>query len=400
MFRAHVNEDCYDILVNQYGLPIMGWTNPDDPTKASNPSFDKQAMKKYMAHPYAPHDVVKRIIEYRKLSTFISFFVRPYQELQVGGVLYPTYNQTVRTGRMSAKKPNPQQLDKNAKALVHPEEGHTFVSMDYAQIEFRTIVHYINDEDCIAAYARDPDTDFHAWVAEMIEIARRPAKTCNFLMGYGGGKELLITQLAQNMELVGHLKDHVDKLLEQGKIKEENKLAAFELLCRRKAESVYNQYHATLPGLKQTSYRAAAALKHRGYVFNLYGRHRHLPDVAAHRAFNTLNQSTAADLLKERTVAVAKLIDHTPIKIIALVHDETLFSMPHSMAQDFRTIRDIVACLEAPSITLKVPVRIDVGLSETNWAIASGDDGKIKLPRDSWGEPGKLFHLVENKLGA
>jgi DNA polymerase-1 len=377
-FRPHVNEDCYDILCNQYGLPVLGWTNEDDPTKKSNPSFDKKTLAKYAAHPYAPQDVVSRIQKYRKINTQVSFFVRPYQEHQVDGRLHPSYNQCVRTGRMSCKEPNSQQLDELAKRLIHPSEGYTFLSYDYAQIEFRTIVHYIKDPVAIAAYAENPDTDFHDWVAGMCAIKRKPAKSVNFCMGYGGGKNRLISMLATNMDLVGSLKKGVDKLVTEGKIEKERAMQVFEMLCRQRAEKVFNTYHATLPSLKTTSWRAEAALKRKGYVFNACGRRRHLPEKAAHRAFNTLNQSLAADIMKERTVALAKACKGTPIRLIASVHDETLLEAPNEIANDPRTTRDIVDILEHPGVDLRVPIRVSYGRSTGNWRDAS----KIDVPID------------------
>lgn len=372
-FRPHVNDDCFDVLCNQYGLPVL------DYTEEGNPSFDKHAMAQYASHPFAPKEVVSLIMEYRHINTLLSFFVRPYQELNVDGILHPSYNQAVRTGRMSCKKPNSQQLSPDAKRLVHPRPGNTFVSIDYSQIEFRIIVHYIKDSNAIAAYHANPDTDFHTWVAEMCGIPRKPAKNVNFCMGYGGGKNKLVSMLETNMDLVGSLQVHVDKLLAEGKIKEENKMTVFNSLCKRRAEAVYNRYHDTLPGLKPTARMAQRVLEQRGYVRNIYRRHRNLPREAAHKAFNALCQSSAADLMKERTVAVGKAIAGTPIKIIASVHDETLFEMPHEIAQDTQVIRDLVHIMEHPSAELRIPIRCAVGLSKDTWVAAAKSAAPIAV---------------------
>ncbi len=393
-FRPNSREDCYDVLCNQYDLPVMKWTNADDASKASNPSFDKEAMAKYEAHPYAPEGVINRVAEYRKLSTQRGLFLEPYAELQIDGLLHSDYNQAVRTGRLSAKTPNAQQLDKMAKSLIHPRAGNTFVSIDYSQIEFRLIVHYINDAAAIAAYAANPDTDFHAWVAEMCAIARSPAKSVNFCMGYGGGKKKLVAMLATNIDLVGELKAHVAKLVESGEVKESQKMQVFTMLCTRRASKVYDAYHETLPGLKRTSYAAARASERRGYVFNLYGRHRRLPYNQSYRAFNSLNQSSAADLMKERLVALDRACDRTPIMLVACVHDEVLFEMPHAVADDPRTMRDLVGIMESPQVKLRVPIRVSAGVSRENWAIAGGDDGEISLDRANWGEAEELRWLV------
>lgn len=358
-FRPHTNEDCFDVLCNTYGLPVLSYN------ESGNPSFDKEALSQYMAHPLAPKPVVEKILQFRKLNTLCTLFLNPWQELHVDGVLHPSFNQAVRTGRMSCRQPNAQQLSAFVKTLVHPHKGMCYLSVDYSQIEFRLIAHYINDRNAIAAYAQDPDTDFHQWVADMCEVNRKPAKTINFLMGYGGGKKKLLSALVQIMELVGDLYERAKQLSPN------DPAHLFNRLALQRALNVYDTYHARLPGIKLTSRRVAAVAAARGYVFNLYGRHRHLPRERAHIAFNTVNQSSAADLMKERTVALDDHLRGTPIRIVASVHDETLMEMPVELASDVRVIASIVKVLESPACDLRVPIRCQAGVGLRSWGEAS-----------------------------
>lgn len=384
VFRPHVNEDCYDVLCNQYGLPVLGWTESRPPS----PSFDKNALKQYLAHPLAPRDVVKSMLEYRIENTLKNFFVQPYQQLSIPeadgryAVMHSSYNQAVRTGRLSCKQPNSQQLNKQAKELIIPGEGMAFLSVDYSQIEFRLIAHYINNPQWITAYNNNPDTDAHDWVAKMCDIHRKPAKTVNFCIGFGGGKSRVLSMLEANMELVGSLIKQVDELVLQGKVQEKDRIAVFHLLARRRAEQVYETYHRTLPELKRTSYAAANACKMKGYVYNLYGRHRHLPFDHAHKAFNNLNQSSAADLMKERTVEVSKLLKNSPIKIVASVHDETLFWGPTELLKQPSVQHRILACMESPTVNLRVPIRCTIGFSGENWREASESAALVAYNRE------------------
>jgi len=366
MFRADNSADCYDILCNQYGLPVLGWTEDN------NPSFDKDTLKLYLTHADAPVELVKTMLQYRSLSTFVSFFVKPYQELHVDGILHPSYNQAVRTGRMSCKKPNSQQLNKLAKSLIIPREGCAFFSIDDSQIEFRTIAHYTNNPAIVAAYNTDPWTDYHQLVAQLCGIKRKPAKTMNFLMGFGGGRALVEEALSSNLDLVGHLleiakekassEDQVDKI--------------YKYLRNRKAKSVYDGYHEMVPELKRVSRKAAKVAEARGYVKNLLGRHRHLPADRAHIAFNTLNQSTAADLMKERIVTLRRKLKGTPIRYMAQVHDELCLTGPEEVFEDPRTRRDLVWHMSNPEIEMRVPVRCSYGISSKNWAEASAGETK------------------------
>ena len=383
-FRPNNNNDCHEVLCGKYGLPVLAWTNPDDENAVHNPSFDSAALLQYAAHPFAPQDVIAGIQRYRKLDTHRNLFITKFRELNVDGVLHSSYNQAVRTGRMSCKEPNMQQNDKLAKELIEPREGYAFVSTDYSQIEFRTIVHYIQDAECIAAYHANPDTDFHQWVADMIPMPRRPAKNVNFMMGYGGGERKCVKMLASNMEVVGELKEQVEQLIVEGSCAKERAQETFNVLCVNRAKSVYRKYHETLPNLRPTSYRASRVLQERGFVYNGYGRRRHLPRDKAHKAFNTLCQSHAADIQKERTVALAKRLREKGYDayIVASVHDETVIEAKTELACNVDFIKEVVQLMESPARPLRVPIRATIGVSTRSWAEASSIAKTIRYAGD------------------
>lgn len=380
--RPNTNADCFEVLCNKYGLPILGRTEKKEP------SFDKAAMISYRAHPLVRESkrlttVVTKIQRYRKLRTLHDFFIKPYQEHQVDGVMHPNYNQVVRTGRMSCRRPNSQQLSKEAKELIHPPKGKVIISWDYGQIEFRLIIHYIKDEAVIAAYRKNPDTDFHAWVAEMGGIPRDPAKNINFAIAFGGGKLRVVSMLALDMELMSKVADQVLTFVADGKIQPSQKQQIFDLLCHKRGEQVYQEYHDRLPGIRRVTRQASNNLLSRGYVFNAYGRQRHLPSQASYRAFNSIIQSCAADVIKERTVALAprynSFMRSLNIDFFASVHDETGMYAPKELLKDETTLRKIRDSFEDIPVKFRVPMRMACGASTKNWAIASGEEGKIKL---------------------
>ncbi len=374
--RPHTNEDCFDVLCNKYGLPVFAYTEKGEP------SFDKHALKKYLQHPYAPKEIVQRLLEYRKLHTLNGLFVTKFQKLHVNGIIHSIYNQVLRTGRMSCKDPNSQQNSKDAKALFLPRPGMAFMSVDYSQIEFRTIVHYIQDEDAIHAYNEDPDTDFHQWVANVCKIKRKPAKTVNFMMGFGGGKEKTVTVLSNEMDVVADVSGALDKLIAEGKLTEDQRMDAFAVMCRKRAEFVYDTYHNNLPTLKSTSRRCARACAARGYVFNVHGRRRHIPRDKSHIAFNAINQGEAADIMKERMVALRRVLPDD-VHMIASVHDEVLLEGPVATLCSLQFVARVVECMETLETPLRVPVRVSVGVSTVSWRDAS-DDGCTAPVRLSW----------------
>lgn len=375
--RPHVNDDCFELLCNQWGLPVLAWTNDDSKTKTHNPSFDKNALASYMCHPDISSDperlgIVEACLAYRKLHTLNSLFLETFLREHVNGVLHPDYNQAVRTGRMSCRRPNTQQQDEASKALIHPPFGYAFISMDYSQIEFRFIAHYLKNPHIIAAYAKDAETDFHQWVAGMCEIPRKPAKNINFAIGFGGGKKRILRMLAGNMDLVGILMDRVDKAIAAGKVSPIDRMSAFKHLATQRAKNVYEEYHATMPELKRVSHKAEILCRARGFVRNAYGRHRRLPQKAAHRAFPSIMQSSAADLMKERTVCTSYRFwawarEHD-IHQVASVHDETLFIAPIAIARDPVVISKIAMEMETTTRDFRVPIRVAGGVSEKSWA--------------------------------
>lgn len=368
-FRPRESGDCYDILCSQYGLPVLAYTK-DTTTgeETNNPSFDKHALQMYLAQPHAPIPVIKLIQEYRQYDQFNNLFLTPWQTLHVNGRLHPIYNQCVRTGRLSCSDPNAQQLNDLAKRLIHPHEGYSIISMDASQIEFRFIAHYINDERAVAAFNENPDIDFHDWVAAQCGgIKRRPAKTVNFGIAFGEGKKKLIKQLAADTSLTERIRDEVEQMVATGQIAADEQSAYFATLATQLGTNVYNTYHRTFPTLKPTMKDVEKVLRARGYVRNMYGRRRHLPYDKAYRGFNTLNQSSAADWMKARTVGICDMIQNTSIEFIASVHDEFVFQAPTEVAEDWRTKRDMVAYMETLDIPLRVPVRVAYGTSANNW---------------------------------
>lgn len=388
-FRPHTNADCLEILCSYYGLPILKWTNSAESESESesesddgppcNASFDKEAITAYLTHPTVVNNpnilqTVQLIAEYRKINTFNNLFIKKYKELiDSKGILHAQYNQCVRSGRMSCSKPNSQQLNTSAKRLILPySEEELFVSYDFSQIEYRFIAHYIENPLLLQQYNENPDSDFHDFVVKLVKeqtglegMSRQSAKTLNFGLGFGMGKAKLLKSLQGNMDLMQSLMEELNNV-ENGKF-------LFSRESEKRAEKVYNTYHNTFPEMRRTSREAQSVCEYRGYIKNIYGRRRHLGKKFAYKAFNTVNQSSAADLMKDAMVRIGRDLirtDERKIKIVASVHDEILFSMPKHLAEDTRITHTIAHYMENPErIKLKVPIRVAMGVAD-NWAEA------------------------------
>lgn len=386
------SQDCYEFVVNRLGLPCLYWQDDEDDLAEHTPRFDADALKGYLTHP----DVVDSeklvrafmmLLKYRERHVLYATYVKPFQKLNVDGWLHPQYNQLVRTGRMSCKRPNAQQQSEESKELILPDnDGDDFMSNDASQIEFRLLVHYCDDHPGpIEAYAADPDTDFHQWVADMCQMHRDPAKNVNFCIGYGGGKKKVMRMLSSDMRLVGGIVGEVDQMVADGRVPRERRKDMFEYLATQRANSVYQRYHAMMPGLKRVTDIAGARAKKYGHVFNAYGRIRRLPERAAWRALNSITQGLASDIIKANMVMLAprycRYTRELGLKMKANVHDEILWCGPREVTRDRSVQRHLLRVLEEPLVPFRVPLRFGVGVSGKDWATASGKGGKVGYDR-------------------
>lgn len=371
----------HDILCVQFGLPVLAYTKKTPTGGGGGPSFDKGALALYSIHPQVTSrpevsEVVQLISSYRAESTFKGLFLESFLErADENDRVHSSYNQVIRTGRMSCKAPNSQQLNKRAKALVLPDPGFMFLDADASQIEFRITVHYIQDQDAIDAYRNDPDTDFHQWVAELCHIERSPAKNVNFAMDFGAGKRKVMSMLRNDPSIMAEIGKLVQDMFESGEIPESAMNRKYHALVTERAAQIYEEYHEKLPGIRRTSDEAQRIAKITGFVFNAFGRRRHLDKRGSRKAFNSIIQSTAMDFIKDRIVAIAPRYNlwtrDKGLEILANVHDSILFQAPTEVVQDPAVRARVKEILETQTQEFAVPFMWKTNYSEKSWAEAA-----------------------------
>jgi len=309
-------------------------------------SFDKASVSKH--YDENPH-LVSTYLDYQREQKLLTSFTIPYltEHVLAHDLIHPNNNQIIRTGRMACNWPNMMQLSPLAKEYIVPyAEDYALVDFDLSQIEFRVIVHYIDNKNAIRAFNENPDTDFHVWVADMCQIPRKPAKNVNFMLGYGGGKGKCLAMLSALREIAGSLPT--------------------EELRVQRALQVYNKYHATLPELKPTQYRCGDVLKSRGYVRTLLGRERHIPYEFHFKSFNSVCQGTAADIFKDICLRLRKFFSIDCI-LHALVHDAFLFSIKKSRLKELVPLIKEEIEKQITGVEFSVPLRAGYGISAENW---------------------------------
>jgi DNA polymerase-1 len=380
------NSHIFDLFVNFYGLPVISYNAPTEKMKergqtSGNPSFDTDALNRYMSHPTVLDnpdlkELVSLISEERHESHFKSLFIDPYLNfMDEDGWIHPDYNQLVRTGRMSCRRPNSQQLNERAMELIDPGDPlWGILDADASQIEFRLIVHYIRDEAAIRAYQEDPNTDFHQWVADQVNVKRGPAKNINFANGYGAGEKKVTSMLAANPDIMSEIGDKVNAMVIAGTIDPTARDSEYRRLCAERGSFIHHAYHERFSSLRRTSKLAMKTASLRGYVRNAFGRRRHLHPKGVHKAFNSVIQGCAMDYIKSRMIAVAPRYnpEFRDAKPFANVHDAIAWLGPKEVLSDPEFQRKMLDVLEEQPVPFRVPFRWDMGFSDQNWKLAHG----------------------------
>lgn len=222
------------------------------------------------------------IREARKIGKVQSTFIDPIIDKCVDGRIYPQLNALKRvedgldgssgtiTGRLSCVKPNLQQVSSRDKVLAPivrsiflPDEGYLWGNFDYSQQEPRMTIHIAHllrqlgvvgldrVEEAVATFNANPRTDNHQMVADMVGIARRPAKTINLGLSYGMGALKLAKKLG--------LPTEID---ERGKE-----------VAGKEAKDLIKLFNQKLPYLKGFMNCAAQRAQNVGAVTTLLGRH-------------------------------------------------------------------------------------------------------------------------------
>ena len=154
------------------------------------------------------------------------------------------------TGRFSMSNPNLQQIPskgyigKKMRELFIPETGSEWYSFDYSQQEPRIVVHYAiklgmaGTADLQKEFDKE-DADFHQIVADMANIPRKQAKTINLGLFYGMGKIKLQKELN---------------------------------LDSKRAQTLFNTYHAKVPFVRQLSRDLSEFASNEGLLFTLGDR--------------------------------------------------------------------------------------------------------------------------------
>ncbi|MEF3253957.1 MAG: DNA polymerase I, partial [Deferribacterales bacterium] len=285
-------------------------------------STDEESLRNMIPLNIQYEDLLKAILRHREYSKLVSTYTSKLSEYinPSTGRIHTVFKQTgTATGRLSSQNPNlqniPQKGDLGAeiRGSFVSEDGYSFVSFDYSQIELRILAEISGDENLKNAFIND--LDIHNLTAmsilgikedEITKDIRRIAKAVNFGIVYG----LSPYGLSRDVGIsVGEAKKFIDK------------------------------YFETYPKVKEYMNNIVINAQKNGHVETLFGRKRFVKDLNSSNsilrqrneriAINSPIQGTASDIIKMAMIKCYDYLNNNNIdgKMILQIHDELVFEI-------------------------------------------------------------------------
>jgi DNA polymerase-1 len=277
---------------------------------------------------------------------FASAYFEKMLELHDSGVLHANIDSLgARTARMSVSRPPLQQLPSHSPlvrdAFVAPP-GYKLVSIDFDQIEIRLLAHFAEEPSMI--HAIRSGEDLHWAAARMLygpdatPEQRKLVKSAAFGKIYGIGPA---------------------------------KFAVAQGVSLQEAQGFLSGYDEMFPGVKDfiQGVQGVGASRHRAqgraWVRTPIGRTHYLrpeEDRAYYKLVNYLIQGAAADVLKERIIALDNAGFGEYLRLP--VHDEMIFQFPEDGAEELaREAQSVMQDLD----TYRVPLSAEASPPMTRW---------------------------------
>lgn len=211
------------------------------------------------------------IVEKRGIDILINTFIDKMPEIiQKDGRVHGRFNQCgTQTGRFSSSDPNLQNIpshDKTIRMMFKAPTGMSIVGGDFSGQEVRVLASAANDKEMIKAYAAGKDLyaqiaslAFHNNYEDNLEFppsmggksypegkARRSrAKTLLLGLNYGMGVTTLAERIGSTVP---------------------------------EAQAIIDEFYKGFTGVKKYTEDSQQMLREKGYVTDLWGRRRHIPD--------------------------------------------------------------------------------------------------------------------------
>lgn len=278
---------------------------------------------------------IEVLLEYQGKQKILSTYVDGFLNRMQYGVLNPSFNQTgTPGGRYSSSNPNFQNLpsgEKRVKECIIARPGKAFVGGDQSQLEPRIFAYYSGDNRLMAAF--DGTSDFYSVIGIGVygKYDALPLKE-----GHPDAFGVKYKSLRDLSKVIGLARAYG--------------ASAWQLASSTGKSEVDTQhdldlYDENFPGVKKMMIDAHDLVKANGFVTNIFGRKRRLPEAMAipklygkktphedlpYKARNILNmacnhriQSTGASIVNRASIRFLDLCKQAEIdvRLVVQVHD-------------------------------------------------------------------------------
>tara|TARA_R100001082_G_scaffold107838_1_gene82272 strand:+ start:644 stop:2158 length:1515 start_codon:yes stop_codon:yes gene_type:complete len=363
-----------DLLFTKEGFGLTP-TMVSEKTKA--PSITEEhlnSVSKGLASTNPAKVFIEKLLAYKTLSKQYKTYVKGVEaalENNGNGRIYSQYNfaATV-TGRLSCSKysagrkkeqskgvsfhtlPRTTADGVNLRKLMLSDTGKTFIAADFSQAELRVLAHCSNDKNLIDAFKSGED--LHTYTASLVfnkslpdvtKEERQVAKSCIFLIVYGGSYKKLAEQIDKSD---GYAKD------------------------------IFARFQAQFPGIFKFMKVVNKYTKENGYSMSLFGRRRNLPNVkspitkyqyrALRQGLNFVIQSSTSDMVLNSLLNMQKRIEELgmdDVEILATVHDSIEVQCntenTEAVVKLIKSVMEDITYLKTKyNMDFKVPMKVDV----------------------------------------
>ena len=306
---------------------------------------DKETLKKH-AHKYK---WIEKLLDYQKKTKLLSTYVEGLQERLSYGVMRPSFLQHGTTsGRYSSRNPNFQNLprdDKRIKACVVARPGKCFVGADYSQLEPRVFAYFSQDKRLMEVFNGSVSLDTEADSAE--PSSAKPDFYSTIGMAVYGKYDC--TPYKDGPASFGAKYPKLRNLSKVIALASTYGATAFKLSSTTgksaaETQADIDEYFERFPGVRQMMLDSHDLAKKQGYVENLFGRKRRIPeakripkgmshDELPYEARKLLNlsvnhriQSTGASIVNRSAIRLYQLLKDAGVdaKFVVQVHDSLI----------------------------------------------------------------------------
>lgn len=338
-------------------------------------STDKATLQ-HFAPKYRWVDALLRL---KKVEKLLSTYVQPMIEQNDYGVMRPQFLQHgTSSGRFSSRAPNFQTLpreDRRIKECIVARPGRVFVGADMSQLEPRVFASYSQDEALLKCFAEGQD--FYSVIgARVYGITGCSLVKQDDDPTFFGNAHKKLRQDSKTFALAATYGTTASKMA--------------PLLGKDSGETrdILEAYFAAFPGVRAMMLEAHEIVKQTGYVQNLFGRRRRIPDARLipqkygnlphdelpYEARTLLNlavnhriQSTGASVMNRASIRLVQMIEdrHIDASIVLQVHDELVLECPiedaDSVAALLKTALETTVSL--PGVALEAVPKIGHNLA-------------------------------------